>query len=472
MRKSLLKLSFSKLTAVLFAVMIAFVLCNAGAVYMLLARYQNALGQSQAISKMRTVSQSLAINAIRLSDGAFTQTSKLGHEMDTMESLLQLIKQGGVIDSNEISPIKYPSVAIKIPDVERNWSRFKGRLQNVLIDSYAGHTPANQEWQGMPDLIRRQWIADDSNALMVSLDSMSSELMPILYKDKKYLFLLSSTILVIDLFVLLFLYVIILRFWLRPLQHIRNIVSRFTQGEYKLRISNLGIGELRDIAKGFNSGIESIEKLLDSIRTDHAELKRSNSVFTGIAHNSIVGVFEANSDKFVFVSEKMADIFGYTPQEMLDKVPLLNIVVPRERFLLAESLKACEKRKDKSVKLQRQGRTKDGSIIDIEIFCTSLQADNKSSIVGLVQDITERKHTESSAQLAAIAYENSSEAIVITDPAGVVIDVNPAYSSMTGYWPDEVVGNLFALLQPSRDNQSFFDDMWHDINVNGRWEGE
>ncbi|HUH39683.1 MAG TPA: EAL domain-containing protein, partial [Castellaniella sp.] len=124
------------------------------------------------------------------------------------------------------------------------------------------------------------------------------------------------------------------------------------------------------------------------------------------------------------------------------------------------------------VHYQRQGRRKDGSVIDIEVFSSSIQVGDTMAMIGIVQDITERKKTEASALLAGIAYENSSEAIAVTDSAGVVMDVNPAYTRITGVWADEIVGDMLPLLKPGRHNRDFYDSMWHAINTSGRWEGE
>src|SRR5690606_25125818 len=172
------------------------------------------------------------------------------------------------------------------------------------------------------------------------------------------------------------------------------------------------------------------------------------------------------------VSDKMAEIFGYSPQEMIDTLPVLGVIVPRERYLVAEAIKASLKRRDGTVRSERRGRRKDGTIIDIEVFSSTIQVGGETAVIGIVQDITERKRVEASAQLAGIAYENSSEAIAITDAAGVIIDVNPAYARITGHWADEVVGEMLPLLKPGRHNRGFYDAMWHSINTTGRWEGE
>jgi diguanylate cyclase (GGDEF)-like protein/PAS domain S-box-containing protein len=262
------------------------------------------------------------------------------------------------------------------------------------------------------------------------------------------------------------------RHLVRPLRELRIACRELVRGHYDARISYRGAGELGQVARDFNDGIRQVHDLLAKMREDQAGLLRADTIFQGLASNSIVGIFLVENERFTFVSHKMAEIFGYEPREMVDTMTLLSIVVPRERFLMAESIKASQSRRDGTLRFERHGRRKDGSEIDIEVFSSTVRVGEQVSIIGIVQDITERKQAESSAQLAAIAYENSSEAIAITDSAGVVIDVNPAYSRMTGYWPDEIAGELLPLLRPGRHNRDFYDEMWHAINTHGRWEGE
>lgn len=471
MLKSGSKYGLTFITTIFFVVMLVFVLCNAAASYYILVRYQNAVGQTEALNQMRTSSQVLVVNAIRLSDGAFTQTSRLGREIDKFDSYLQLLGQGGVINKREVLPVQLPIDSNHLANIESNWRKLKSRLQNVLIDTYSSDDP-DPDWQNIPNSVKRQWLADDANALLVSIDATYNDLMPQIYGEKERLLLFTSVLLIVNLLVILAIMVIVIRYWIAPIKSLRKAMAEFMDGDYTAHLTKFGPAELHDIAIGFNTGVAGLAKVNAELQRDHIELQKSNSVVQGLAANSIVGVFRATADKFIFVSDKMADIFGYSADEMLEQVPFLNIIAPRERFLMAESIKSGLARKDSSIHIQRHGKHKSGSTIDIEIFCTILTTNGKTNIVGMVQDITERKRTESSAQLAAIAYENSSEAIVITDAAGVIIDVNPAYSKMSGYWPDEVVGEMLPLLQACRENQDFFDEMWHQVNVNGRWAGE
>lgn len=93
-------------------------------------------------------------------------------------------------------------------------------------------------------------------------------------------------------------------------------------------------------------------------------------------------------------------------------------------------------------------------------------------IVIFSEDITIRKQAEARIQLAASVFTHSSEGIVISDPSGVILDVNDAFSRITGYSREEAVGRRTSLLRSGRHGKEFYDNMWHDLLDTGQWSGE
>ena len=85
---------------------------------------------------------------------------------------------------------------------------------------------------------------------------------------------------------------------------------------------------------------------------------------------------------------------------------------------------------------------------------------------------TQRKAGEESLRLAASVYETSSEGIMVTDADNLIIAVNPAFTTITGYKMEEVIGKNPRMLSSGRQNKFFYDAMWQDINTIGQWQGE
>lgn len=82
--------------------------------------------------------------------------------------------------------------------------------------------------------------------------------------------------------------------------------------------------------------------------------------------------------------------------------------------------------------------------------------------------------TEASEQLklADAVFRNIQEGIVITDPACRIIAVNPAFSRVTEYPPEKVIGQHMRVLQSGKHDRSFYLHMWESILTIGSWQGE
>ena len=87
-------------------------------------------------------------------------------------------------------------------------------------------------------------------------------------------------------------------------------------------------------------------------------------------------------------------------------------------------------------------------------------------------NITELKDREIQLQLSAKVFENSSEAIFITDPQGTIIEVNAAFCSITGYERSEVLGRNPRILKSKLHDQPFYKQLWRSLLNEGGWKGE
>ncbi len=81
------------------------------------------------------------------------------------------------------------------------------------------------------------------------------------------------------------------------------------------------------------------------------------------------------------------------------------------------------------------------------------------------------KEQEKELRIAAVAFE-SQNGMLITDPKGLILRVNPAFVRMTGYKPEEVIGRTPAVLKSGRQDPLFYRTMWETLKENGYWYGE
>jgi diguanylate cyclase (GGDEF)-like protein/PAS domain S-box-containing protein len=85
---------------------------------------------------------------------------------------------------------------------------------------------------------------------------------------------------------------------------------------------------------------------------------------------------------------------------------------------------------------------------------------------------TQRKAGEESLRLAASVYAASNEGILITDAENRIMAINPAFTQITGYDVEEVIGKNPGIFKSGRHDEAFYQAMWNDINTTGHWQGE
>jgi len=86
---------------------------------------------------------------------------------------------------------------------------------------------------------------------------------------------------------------------------------------------------------------------------------------------------------------------------------------------------------------------------------------------------TEKKLLASNEALRISSYAfEAQEAMVITDIDANIVKVNSAFTKITGYEADEVLGKNPKILQSSEHDKAFYRKMWHDLEHQGKWKGE
>ncbi|MBE0468443.1 MAG: diguanylate cyclase [Methyloprofundus sp.] len=89
----------------------------------------------------------------------------------------------------------------------------------------------------------------------------------------------------------------------------------------------------------------------------------------------------------------------------------------------------------------------------------------------LQAEIEKRKAIEKQLRILAISFE-THEPIVITDAQRYIIRVNKAFSKLTGYSAEEVIGNKMNILKSGHQDQQFYINMWSELLATGQYEGE
>jgi len=163
---------------------------------------------------------------------------------------------------------------------------------------------------------------------------------------------------------------------------------------------------------------------------------------------------------------------GHTPHSVEE---WLALAMPTDRQRMREEWEILMKSGVELYCCDYRVCSPDGSIrwMRDEATVVARTADGRPSrIIGTTKDITERRSAEAQTLLASSVFENTAEAIVITDPDAMIISVNPAFSVITGFTSDEVVGQTPRLLKSDHNSPEFYNSLWQTLLSTGQWQGE
>ncbi|WP_411383259.1 EAL domain-containing protein [Pseudomonas sp. L7] len=116
----------------------------------------------------------------------------------------------------------------------------------------------------------------------------------------------------------------------------------------------------------------------------------------------------------------------------------------------------------------------DGRKIPIELRLVLVWDDHErfEGVLGVGRDISQQRRAEKDLRMAATVFEHSTSAILITDPAGYIVQVNEAFSRVSGYAPDEVLDQRPNMLTVEGQQDAHLGYVLKQLNQRGTWEGE
>ncbi len=117
---------------------------------------------------------------------------------------------------------------------------------------------------------------------------------------------------------------------------------------------------------------------------------------------------------------------------------------------------------------------KDGRRLTGHVLVTAIcnEHDVVTGYLGIVRDVTTQKRNESKIRQLSQAVEQSPTSVIITDVNGVIEYVNPAFSEVTGYTQDEVIGQTPRILKSGRQTAEHYREMWRTLSAGCTWRGE
>jgi len=206
------------------------------------------------------------------------------------------------------------------------------------------------------------------------------------------------------------------------------------------------------------------------------KLKESEEKYKSLFEQTPIAILLINFELRIEDCNTSAEVlFGYTREELLgiDSLKLDNIP-PDTKFILAKSFSKYIKTgvpEHSEIQMYK----KDGKMIWINSYPIQVKIAEKSYILVMIQDITERKKKEEEIRLQIEIIENMSEGVyLIKLDDGTIVYTNPAFEEMFGYNPGEMIGKDIAIVNAPTDKtpEEIKNEIVGILKNTGEWHGE
>jgi diguanylate cyclase (GGDEF)-like protein/PAS domain S-box-containing protein len=173
--------------------------------------------------------------------------------------------------------------------------------------------------------------------------------------------------------------------------------------------------------------------------------------------------------RFVEVNANWESLTGFTYEEGIGQTSTeLGVwVVPEQRAFILDQVQ----REGEAFGVDATFRHKQGHLYYTKVSASVFDFQGEKYMMLAVQDVTAQRQAEADLRIAATAFE-SQEAMMITDATGQILRVNQAFTDITGYSSEEVLGKTPSLLKSGRHDSAFFAAMRETLRRTGTWQGE
>lgn len=197
-------------------------------------------------------------------------------------------------------------------------------------------------------------------------------------------------------------------------------------------------------------GMRSIIHDVTEMVKAEERIKESEEQFRTITEQSLMGISIIQDEKIKYINKTLADILGYSINEMLSWAPgeFFKTIYPADKRKIIELVTKLSKQNEHNFQYyEARGIHKNGNTIWLEIYNKSIMFQNKPAFLTSYIDITEKKKAKEelkeSEEKYRFLFEKSPVSILLIDTSGKIEDCNPSLEKLINYNKNELIGKIF-----------------------------
>ncbi|MGU9807926.1 EAL domain-containing protein [Pseudomonas sp. Fig-3] len=230
------------------------------------------------------------------------------------------------------------------------------------------------------------------------------------------------------------------------------------------------------VAKDITEQIEASESLRDSEQR-----------YRMLAESISDVIFSTNSKLSLnYVSPSVQAVLGYSADWIFQNGWQSTIANPQQLtgiYTLMDRVSKALDKPEQLAELRNQMQTQlflfdclraDGRKIPIELRLVLVWDEHGAfeGVLGVGRDISQQRRAEKDLRMAATVFEHSTSAILITDPAGYIVQANEAFSRVSGYAVSQVLDQLPNMLTVDEQQEAHLRYVLKQLQQHSTWEGE
>jgi PAS domain S-box-containing protein len=174
------------------------------------------------------------------------------------------------------------------------------------------------------------------------------------------------------------------------------------------------------------------------------ELSEVKERFRVLAESALTGIYVTHMDRFSYVNPAFARMFGYTVEEIVDRLGSLDLTYPEDRQLVADNMRRRLDGEVEDLRYEFRGLRKDGSVFPVEVHGRRVNFGGKTGVLGTLIDNTQRKRAEDELRASEARFrtfvDHARDAFFLIDEHLRVVDVNRQACEGLGYRREQLIG--------------------------------